>query len=1178
MAWNGLGEMFVSTAQGRVLRVDRTGLLEVFAGKLDERGPIGWGEPAAGAKLGRPVAVAVGADDTVYVRTRDSWEGDSVISVDSTGVVQPVVGRTCSSTTNPRDGEAAASRCLGTHASGLSIAPDGALLVTDSRHWILRLAPALPGFSTDSIAIPSTDGTEVYDFTSSGRHRRTLDALTGAVLWSFDYDTGGRLVKATDANGRATTIERGAGGRVGAIVAPGGQRTELETSADGWLTKVTRQGGATTRLSYGTGGLLTGQTDVQGGEHVYAYDADGRLISDRNPTGFTKTLSRKNVEGGTEVTVTETGGAATTYVRRTLPSGDEERVVTEPGGVKTTTVKTPANVTTQTRPDGTVVTSRQASDPRWGAAVPYVAEQVTKTPGGKTKTVTTKRDAELRPGGDLLDLKSLSETVREGSRMAFRNYDGESRTLETSSAEGRRTETVLDERGRVASFQPDVNTGDEPVTYGYDARGRITETKQGDRVERWEYDGRDRVVARVDARGKRTTYAYDDADQLVESTTPGGRKITYGSDARGRRTRVTLPGGAEHGLAYTPDGKDAGYDAPGDGGKLTRAYDSGRRLASTTLASGRKLDLDYDAAGRLDSQSFDAGKLGFGYDAGSGRLETLDRRTGTDSLVQRLAYGYDGSLVKSLTASGAADGAYAFTYDDRHELVSSELKVGTQTVTTALERDDDGLLVKEGAYAINRSGPAGAATRIADGKRALSIGYDTATGQMAGRSLSVGGTKRYDLAVERDAGGKIVKRTETVAGGAPTVTTYAYDNDGRLTEVKRNGTVVEGYDYDERGNRVARRIAGAPAEAATFDLRDRLLTRGATAYGSDDDGFVTTRGTQALEYSARGELLSATAGGVGVTYRYDALNRRVARTEGGKTERYLYGNPGDPHAITASIDGDGELTTYRYDDYGLLHALERGGKTYAVATDQVGTPVAVFDEAGALVKRVERDTWGVVTSDSAPAFALPFGYAGGLEDRRTGLVRFGFRDYDPAAGRWLARDPARFAGGQDNLYEYVGSDPVAHRDPSGLVCISASAYAGFGGGGEICIDKKGISSCVEGGIGVGVSGIGIKEGGPAAHTGLSTVIAAGVKVGAFGIGDSIEINPCGQTIFKVEAGAGPLKYAVQGSTTESGDIAYKDTSQASLDPSKWSTSKFTSTEVKAEAKIAGKYCATTMDM
>ena len=61
-------------------------------------------------------------------------------------------------------------------------------------------------------------------------------------------------------------------------------------------------------------------------------------------------------------------------------------------------------------------------------------------------------------------------------------------------------------------------------------------------------------------------------------------------------------------------------------------------------------------------------------------------------------------------------------------------------------------------------------------------------------------------------------------------------------------------------------------------------------------------------------------------------------------------------------------------------------------------------------------------------------------------VRFGARDYDAETGRWTARDPILFAGGQSNLYAYVNNDPVNLTDPSGLILpVIGAAVCAFGG-------------------------------------------------------------------------------------------------------------------------------------
>jgi RHS repeat-associated protein len=79
---------------------------------------------------------------------------------------------------------------------------------------------------------------------------------------------------------------------------------------------------------------------------------------------------------------------------------------------------------------------------------------------------------------------------------------------------------------------------------------------------------------------------------------------------------------------------------------------------------------------------------------------------------------------------------------------------------------------------------------------------------------------------------------------------------------------------------------------------------------------------------------------------------------------------------------------------------------------------------------IDYDEFGIVLSDTAPGFQ-PFGFAGGLYDPDTGLVRFGARDYDAVTGRWTAKDPIRFAGGDTNLYMYARNDPMNARDPRG---------------------------------------------------------------------------------------------------------------------------------------------------
>jgi RHS repeat-associated protein len=85
-----------------------------------------------------------------------------------------------------------------------------------------------------------------------------------------------------------------------------------------------------------------------------------------------------------------------------------------------------------------------------------------------------------------------------------------------------------------------------------------------------------------------------------------------------------------------------------------------------------------------------------------------------------------------------------------------------------------------------------------------------------------------------------------------------------------------------------------------------------------------------------------------------------------------------------------------------------------------------------VVKRITYDSFGNILEDTNPGFAVPFGFAGGLHDRDTGLVRFGYRDYDPEVGRWTAKDPIGFRSGDADLYGYVLYNPLNRVDSLGL--------------------------------------------------------------------------------------------------------------------------------------------------
>jgi RHS repeat-associated protein len=324
---------------------------------------------------------------------------------------------------------------------------------------------------------------------------------------------------------------------------------------------------------------------------------------------------------------------------------------------------------------------------------------------------------------------------------------------------------------------------------------------------------------------------------------------------------------------------------------------------------------------------------------------------------------------------------------------------------------------------------------------------------------TVCGTVLYHEHLERDPQGR-VKRVDERWAGVTTTRRYEYDDAGRLWQVMdASGTQLKAFEYDHgqpgNGNRTA--VYGSSTAtvlaSAEYDDQDRMTVLGDATYSWSAAGELSQRnrpGEQFMTtYDALGNLSTAIkqplASGqapnptVTTTLRYavDGANRRVRRWVDGSPDRgWLYR---DDLSVAAELNGNGTLR-HRY-LYGTLgHSpdlLMRGDTAYRVVTDHLGSVRAVVRTTdGVLVQRLDHDEWGVPTLDQGGAFQS-LGYAGGLMDRETELVRFGARDYEPRAGRWTAKDPVGFASGSAGLYTYALNAPTYMFDANGAAAARA---------------------------------------------------------------------------------------------------------------------------------------------
>jgi len=110
--------------------------------------------------------------------------------------------------------------------------------------------------------------------------------------------------------------------------------------------------------------------------------------------------------------------------------------------------------------------------------------------------------------------------------------------------------------------------------------------------------------------------------------------------------------------------------------------------------------------------------------------------------------------------------------------------------------------------------------------------------------------------------------------------------------------------------------------------------------------------------------------------------------------------------------------------------------------------VVLSDSAGTPTTTYTYDPFGktTVTGLSTNAFQYT-----SRENDGTGLYYYRARYYSPTLQRFLSEDPIGFAGGDPNLYAYVGNSPVRYRDPLGLwgvgISVEGTIVTPFSSGG-----------------------------------------------------------------------------------------------------------------------------------
>ncbi len=1015
------GSIYCALGDSIIRKVGPDGIITTVAG-TGEYGFSGDGGPATNATLNLlgDSALAAGPDGAIYIA--DS-ANNRIRRIGPDGIIRTVAGNGVSGFSG--DGGPATAATLYCWDS-IAIGPDGAIYFTDSvnnYNHVRRVAPAMPGLDMDECLIPSEDGTLAYHFDASGRHLRTLDAATGEPVFTFAYTPDGDLGGITDSDGLVTTIERDPDGAPLAITGPYGHRTGLSHDANGWLSAVTNPEGESLRLACTPDGLLTNVTSRRGFDFSFDYGPDGRIVSAHDPCGGSDTLDAILYTNGLTVTSTDALGRSGVRSVEYLPDGSTRRTVTDPAGLATVSLETSDRVTTVIPPDGSIVTTMLAPDPRFGMAAPYVAAAETVTQGGLCLWTEHARTALLTDADDPLSATNLTATTTVNGRSWQTVRDLPSRTVETTTPLGRRARAALDDKGRPVMAEA---PGILPVTNVYNALGQLVLTRQGDRETAFVYGSDGYLRAVTNALGEVSGIVPDLVGRTLAVLLPDGSAVSNFYDRSESPVRVTLPHGADHAFGYNPLGLTERYTAPETGAVPTNTlwtFNAARQPVTLLKPDGTVISNAYDAAGRLSSvtasRNGEADTVACAYD-GAGRLASVTRDG------RAVSSGYDAFLKTGETTPG---GDVAWTYDNDFRVTGLTLN-GVPCATYAY--DDDGALTRAGDVTLTRDPATGFLTGTTLGNVTDARTFN-GFGEVSGYAATLSDTPLYSAAYNRDALGRLSTQTEMI-GGATVEKVYAYDVRGRLTSVTTDGIVSEWYAYDLNGNRT-----NSMAGEAFYDAQDLLLASGDVAFTHDANGSrvsqLLTPNSSLLTtytYDLFGQLKSVTLpDGRAVSYDRDALNRVTAkRVNGAIVKGWIYKDGLKPIAETDASGNIVSLFVYGTSPFSPDYMV-KDGTTYRLIRDNQGSVrLAVNADTGAVAQRLDYDSFGRVHADTAPGFQ-PFGFQSGLYDSDTGLVQFGARWYDPATGRWLSKDPILLEGGF-NLYVFCGNDPVNYVDPWGL--------------------------------------------------------------------------------------------------------------------------------------------------
>ncbi|KAK3862550.1 hypothetical protein Pcinc_031597 [Petrolisthes cinctipes] len=1034
-----------------VLRLTQDGQVKVVAGRPLHCPPLGHDAPsdmAAHTTLRSPQSLAFAPNGDLYIAESDNERVNRIRVIETDERIHDFAGTdskcNCQDESCPCYNESHVLAATGVFStiSAIAVTPDGTVHVLDQGNLRIRsVTSSIPEPNAQrryEIFYPETQ--EVYIFNRFGHHVETRSIPTGRTKYNFAYNvntSNGKLSTVTDAGGNRVSFLRDYTGQVTMIENSRQQKCRLQMSrARRLIGFMTPDEHNVTMTYHGATGLIRSRMDSTVRAYVYTYDIYGRLIRIVTPSGQVVDLSFDLSEKGARVTLTRDGTGAISMLIK--------------GALVTETIGSASSVTAQLT-DGSVVT-RTA----WGhhiatETVPYNLLQDHTL--AHSFPVPGRQRTEI--GDELVnsfDWKYFVErsvpsgpVTQVGRKMKVNGED--LLTFKYDLLTG--TEAVLNEGGaallnvsydalgrplRWTPVRPFL-----PVMMSYDRFGQLESWSWGDMKEDYTYDRNGRFEGVTYGDGTRIVYSFRDATSVkpYKVSVASGAEHLLEHDEGGALSAVTTPRGHKYTFHVQPSllHNQFTFTPPGSPRHPYQLFysDDGRVLAEVLPHQSSRVIYHYDDNGRLHLQLFGDGSVEYGYHPETGLLRAVSVREKGFEL--RSDNKYHAGLVKDQrirfgTSSGLDSAKLRFLYDGNARPRRVEVEINGKEQPDYDMKYDMILGTLESIGEMKVSSQHNTSVIQDTRKTVLRVtGYDP-HGRIIESSLTLRSRMVHRSRYTYDTRGRLASMSTWRGPGSTEVhTNYSYTPDGFLQAV--DGAESWHFRYDKNGNMIAV-VEGGREMTATYDDADRLVGWGDVELNTySPGGTVVRQGEVHLTYSARGNLKSAwQQGHYKVWCRHDHRGRlTVWEDDHGNVTQFFYADLLRPNLPThIHYPKRAETHSLEYDKHGHLIAINTGRRKLWVSTDLLGSPVAVFDDSGVLLKEIVRSPWGATLSDSKPDLILHVDFQGGIRDPMTGFLSFGLHTYDPIYAQWMAPRYDLVTTAPDNV-DAVYVHRFHHNDP-----------------------------------------------------------------------------------------------------------------------------------------------------